>query len=471
MKSKSINNFFRFSERSDLTAIIKSDSTTAYKELFTKANKLCQSFLEAGIIANSYVPLWIEDQPKFVDTIIAIWYLGAVPVPLNIKLLDEDIYSIIDDYDFKFLLTDKIFKGKKANRNFKFINLNKIEISDSESKQFELPELEKEAVVIFTSGSTGTPKGVVHTFNSLISSIENGNAVLDHREKDRWLASLPFYHIGGFQIICRSLFYGCSIIIPESVQTNHLTDAIVNHNPTHLSLVSTQLERLIHQKANPNNSLRVSLIGGGFVDDELMFEADKLGWKPYRVYGSSETASMVTAISADKIKSKPQSAGKPFDNVQINISDESEILIKSNSLFKKYLNDEKKTLSKMINGFYHTGDIGSVDADGYLFLEARRNDLIVTGGENVNPIEVEKALLQIPYIKDACVFPKQSKTWGQIVAAALVVNDPSINGNKIKDALKQKLAGYKIPKKLFFVNELPRTSLGKLERDKIRKMF
>lgn len=255
------------------------------------------------------------------------------------------------------------------------------------------------------------------------------------------------------------------------MQTNHLTDAIVNHNPTHLSLVSTQLERLIHQNANPNSSLRVSLIGGGFVDDELMFEADKLGWKPYRVYGSSETASMVTTISADKIKSKPQSAGKPFDNVQINISDESEILIKSNSLFKKYLNDEKETLSKMINGFYHTGDIGIVDADGYLFLEARRNDLIVTGGENVNPIEVEKALLQIPYIKDACVFPIQSKTWGQIVAAALVVNDPSINKNKIQDALKQKLAGYKIPKKLFFVNELPRTSLGKLERDKIRKMF
>lgn len=183
MKSKSINNFFRFSERSDLTAIIKSDSTTAYKELFTKANKLCQSFLEAGINTNSYVPLLIEDQLKFVETIIAIWYLGAVPVPLNIKLLDEEIYSLIDDYDFNFLLTDRMFKGNKADRNFKFINLNKIEISDSESKQFELPELQKEAVVIFTSGSTGTPKGVVHTFNSLINSIENGNAVLEQREK------------------------------------------------------------------------------------------------------------------------------------------------------------------------------------------------------------------------------------------------------------------------------------------------
>ena len=138
----------------------------------------------------------------------------------------------------------------------------------------------------------------MHTFSSLINSIENGNEILNHKENDRWLASLPFYHIGGFQIICRSLFYGCSIILPESLQINHLAEAIKELNPTHLSLVSTQLERLIHLKVTPNESLRVSLIGGGFVDDELMFEADKLGWKPFRVYGSSETASMITAISS-----------------------------------------------------------------------------------------------------------------------------------------------------------------------------
>jgi acyl-CoA synthetase (AMP-forming)/AMP-acid ligase II len=106
-----------------------------------------------------------------------------------------------------------------------------------------------------------------------------------------------------------------------------------------------------------------------------------------------------------------------------------------------------------------------------LFIEARRNDLIVTGGENVNPIEVEKALLELPFIKDACVFPKQNKTWGQIVAAAIVCNDSSIDEKILKEILKHKLAGYKIPKEYYFVNKLPRTSLGKLEREKIKKMF
>ncbi|HSQ45281.1 MAG TPA: hypothetical protein VLM44_00015, partial [Lutibacter sp.] len=121
--------------------------------------------------------------------------------------------------------------------------------------------------------------------------------------------------------------------------------------------------------------------------------------------------------------------------------------------------------------FYHSGDLGFVDVEGYLFIEARRNDLIITGGENVNPIEVEKALLQIPFIKDACVFPKQNKTWGQIVVCAIVSDDNSINDKMIKELLKQKLAGYKIPKQFFFVNELQKTSLGKLDREKIKKMF
>ncbi|MDP2362375.1 MAG: o-succinylbenzoate--CoA ligase [Ignavibacteria bacterium] len=521
MKSKSINSFFNFSNRIDLTAIIKSDITISYKELFAKANQFSTKFSEYGIKKNNYVPLLVEDQLKFIETIIAIWKLGAIPVPVNTKLLYDEISSTLDDYDFKFLVTDSLHElrvsfeslslggetknnsvshkdtktpsitkinllnsnsclssvdGKELSINLNknriaIIDLNKIITTHIEVATFSAPAIKDEAVVIFTSGSTGRPKGVVHTFSSLINSIENGNQILNHKENDRWLASLPFYHIGGFQIICRSLYYGCSIAIPESLQTNHLAEAIITHKPTHLSLVSTQLERLIHQKVKPDELLKASLIGGGFVDDELMFEADELGWKPFRVYGSSETASFVTAISSAEIRLKPQSVGKPFNDVEINITDESEILIKSKSLFKKYLADEKETSSKLINSFYHTGDLGFIDNNGYLFIEARRNDLIVTGGENVNPIEVEKVLLQFPFISDACVFPKQSKTWGQIIVCAIAVEDVSVNEKMIKENLKQKLVGYKIPKKFFFVDELPRTSLGKLEREKIRKMF
>ncbi len=476
MNSKIKNNFFNFFHRKDLTAIIKSDFVISYQDLFNKANQLANSLSEKGINKNDYVSLLIEDQQTFIESVIALWYLGAVPVPLNTKLLDDEINSILNDYDFKFLITDLRNKIVVSHKDTKLPSLIKIELPQSNSYMFDgadypIPHINNEAVVIFTSGSTGKPKGVVHTFSSLINSIENGNQILMHQENDRWLASLPFYHIGGFQIICRSLYYGCSMVIPQSFQTKDLADAIAKLNLTHISLVSAQLQKFCYLGQRANKLLKVTLVGGGFIDDELMIEADNLGWKPFRVYGSSETASMVTAISVNKIISKPQSVGKPFNNVEIKISHDSEILIQSNSLFKKYLDDEKETLSKLVNGFYHSGDLGFIDDDGYLFIEARRNDLIVTGGENVNPIEIEKALLQIPFIKEAIVFPKQNKTWGQIVACALVIKDAPNDVKSIKDKLKLSLAGYKIPKEYYFVDELPRTSLGKLEREKIRKMF
>jgi len=471
MNQESTINFFRFSDRKDLTAVIDTNNSISYKDLFELSNQLSKRFAEEGIEKNIYVPLLIEDQIKFIKTVIALWYLGTVPIPINTRLLDEEVDSIIDEYSFKFLITDKPRRSNPCQTNFNIINIYEIKLEHSQTKQFISPGLNNESVVIFTSGSTGRQKGVVHTFSSLINSIESGNKILNQVENDCWLASLPFYHIGGFQIICRSLFYGCSIIIPESFQSNHLAEAIEKFNPTHISLVSTQLNKLIHQKVIPDSAIKVTLVGGGFIDDELILGADKLGWKPFRVYGSSETASMVTAISTKEIKSKPQSVGKFFSSVEIKISDDSEILIKSNSLFKEYLNDKKETLSKLLNGFYYTGDLGNIDDDGYLFIDARRNDLIVTGGENVNPIEVEKALLELPFISEACVFAKQDKTWGQIVAAAIVISNTSIDEKSIKEILKQRMAGYKIPKQFYFTDVLSRTSLGKLEREKIKSMF
>lgn len=483
-----INNFFSFSNRDDIIAIFSNNLQLPYKELFDQSKTIADFFASKQIKKEEYVPILISDQINFVKTIIALWNLGAVPVPINSRLTNEEIISIIDDYDFKFLVTDfdisfesLSLSGEKvelghSHENTKTQNFTKINLAESilfpqNEIEYAIPDLNDEAVVLFTSGSTGKPKGVVHTFSSLINSIENGNQILNQQKNDRWLASLPLYHIGGFQIICRSLYNGCAIVIPDSFQTDDLAKTIFEFNPTHISLVSTQLEKLKYQKVKPGNQLKVSLIGGGFVDDELMFEAEKLGWNPSRVYGSSETASFVTAISANEILSKPQSVGKSLINVYTKVAEDSEILIKSESLFVKYLNDEDESNLKLVDGFYHTGDLGFVDEDGYLFIEARRTDLIVTGGENVNPIEVEKALLQIQFIKDACVFPKQNKTWGQIVACAVIVDANPVNEKIIKEYLKQILAGYKIPKQFYFTDSLPRTSLGKLEREKIRKMF
>ena len=488
MKNNFQNNFFSLANRSDLKAILSNYSQLSYKELFDQSKTLADFFSSKQIEKNEYIPILVSDSINFIKTVIALWYLNAVPVPINSRLTNEEIISIIEEHDFNFLITDfdisfeslslgsDILKSRNSHKDTKALSFTKINLAESISyphnkNECLIPDLNNEAVVIFTSGSTGKAKGVVHTFSSLINSIENGNQILNQWKNDCWLASLPFYHIGGFQIICRSFFYGCTIIISDSFQSEDLAKSILKYNPTHISLVSTQLEKLIQQKIKPANNLKVSLIGGGFIDDELIIEAEKSGWKPYRVYGSSETASFVTAISADEIKQKPQSVGKSLNNAHIKISEDSEILIKSESLFIKYLNDENQSKQKLVDDYYHTGDLGFLDDDGNLFVEARRTDVIVTGGENVNPIEVEKAISKIQGITEVCVFPKPNKTWGQIVACVLVSVDRSLNGEVIKEKLKKTLAGYKIPKEFIFTDKLLRTSLGKLEREKIRKMF
>ncbi|AFH49026.1 O-succinylbenzoic acid-CoA ligase [Ignavibacterium album JCM 16511] len=458
--------FYKYSNREDLIAVRTSKMKLSYKELFDSADKLSSKLTFPDSSISNYIPILSSNNAEFILITLALWKKGLVPVPINIRWTEKEVESVIVNNKF-----DLIFYEDKFSDKIKNLNIGKFSFEEL----FSLPETNTvfrnndEALVIFTSGSTGEPKGVVHTFNSLASSTINGNDILKQTESDRWLASLPFYHIGGFQIICRALSSGCEIIIPDDLETESLKKAVEQFNPTHISLVSTQLQRLLDSNVKVDESLKLTLIGGGFSEDELIFNADKLGWKPIRVYGSSETASFITAAAAEEIRNKPGTVGKPVKNTIIKISYDDEILISTSSLFSYYLNNPEETKSKLKNGFYHSGDIGRIE-DTYLFIETRRNDLIVSGGENVNPYEVEKALMEIPGIKEVCVFPIEDNEWGQLVACAIVA-DKKISDEEIKKELKSKLAAFKIPKKFYFVNQLPKTSLGKIEREKIRAMF
>jgi O-succinylbenzoic acid--CoA ligase len=215
----------------------------------------------------------------------------------------------------------------------------------------------------------------------------------------------------------------------------------------------------------------------------LVFDAISDGWKITKVYGSTETSSFVSSISDEEIYDKPRSVGAAIKPNQIMIVNESrfqipwgevgEIAVSSPAVMKGYFNDVDETEKKIEDGFYFTGDIGFVDADGYLFIESRRTDLIITGGENVNPNEVEKILIEHPEILDAAVFPLKDDDWGEIVAAAIVLknNKSSIGLDDIREFVKDDLAGFKIPKKIFFESELPRNELGKILRSKLIEKY
>ncbi len=473
-----LNNFSK-----NLTGLISKEKTLNYSELENQINSYASYLKENGIKKDDRVCLIGDNSIEFIFIVLALWKLNAVPVPLNTKLQDKELKGLIDFSKCQFVFIHKDLKRKISFSNSKTIyfpfdnlsfNQTLKEISNSESL------LNNTAVIIFTSGSTGKPKGVMLSFKNLIVNAVNGNEAINYELNDKWLASLPFYHIGGFSIIVRALLFGNSIVIPNSLKNDDIIFCLENFNPTLVSFVSTQMQRLIDISFKPNKNIKNVLLGGGFINETLCRSALKNGWPVSRVYGSSETSSFVAYIDKTKLPAKINSSGKALTKNQILILDgedkklkpnqTGEIVVKSDSVMEGYLFNLLETKAKLKDDFYYTGDVGYLDEEGYLFVEARRSDLIITGGENVNPLEVEKHLNNIDEIKESCVFPIEDTEWGQKIAAAVVLNK-KISEEKIKEILKNKIASYKIPKIFFFVDNLPKTSLDKIKRQEIKEKY
>jgi O-succinylbenzoate-CoA ligase len=478
MKNLSPDRFLLLKQSLSAKAIISSSATYTFDQLRHKVLATASLLRNQKISSGDRVGIFGHNSVEFVINVLALWQLSAVPVPMNIRLTEKEIEEQLSLSSCSIILVQKDFSKKNIKPGKQIIEYP-VNI-DEDSSFLGSDELESNdpAVIIFTSGSTKKSKGIILSFNSLYNSALSSNQLLRYTHSDRWLASLPFYHVGGFSIITRSLLFGIPLIIPDSLSTESMTESLNKWQPTFISLVAAQLKKLIDDEVSPNLELKNCLIGGGFSDIGIIRKAYDLGWPVNIVYGSTETSSFVTALLKDEIIFKPNSVGRAVPTNKILITDNEgnelkpfeigEIVIQSNAIMSGYLNSVE-TQKVIKNGFYYTGDIGYLDEDGYLFIEGRKNFLISTGGENVNPIEIEKALLQHPLISEAVVFPLKSKEWGEIIAAAIVLKSKSdkLSYDEIKKILKERISGFKVPKKIFIEDQLPKTELGKIEKEKL----
>ncbi len=466
----------------DKNFILTPQKTFTYHSVIQSCNHSAESLRQLGAEKNSLVPILLDNSPDFITAVFSLWMLEAIPVPINIKLSSSEIKAQLDFLKCRSIIindstSDLIYSNELRQINFSSFKPK----AGSEEIKFAFDKT-RTAVVLFTSGSSGKPKAVELQFSSLINSAMIGNEFLNQTNDDRWLASLPFYHIGGFSIIFRALMFGTQIILPTDLKIKSIDSCIQSFKPSLISLVSSQISELLKNNIYPNKDLRHVLLGGGFIDSNLMNEALNKGWKVCKVYGSTETSSFVTLLSPKEFKLKPESAGKPIPPNEVFIVNENgdelptnaegEIVIKSPALMKGYLNDDKTTKQNLKNGLYYTGDIGYKDEDGYLYVVNRRTDLIVTGGENVALAEVEKMILNFPKVKEVFVFGIDDEKWGQKIAAAIVPKrDQNFDLKELKTFLKNKIAAFKIPKEIFFVDELPKTEMGKVKRKNVKGMF
>ncbi|AFN74682.1 O-succinylbenzoate-CoA ligase [Melioribacter roseus P3M-2] len=446
-----------------------------YAEIYETVANIARSLKTLDIKEGSKAAVLAKNQLNFFLLVNAIWISGAVVIPINYRLTENESAELLKNikpdiliYDSNPVGLDKDIPSVEAE--FLFQN--------NPDKEYTAARFDssRHAVIILTSGSGGKPKGIVHTFDTIYNSVFSFSEFFNPSEQSRWLASLPLYHIGGFMILCRALLLRHQIKLLPDPTFDRIKKILQEETFDFLSLVPTQLKTLLDENFNP--VAKTVFLGGAPAEAGLVNRATELGWNIVKVYGSTETCSMVTALEVYKRRDKINSSGKPMPGCQIAVMQNDkflpagecgEIYVKSPSNFVGIFHPERIYRSEE---YFRTGDIGFFDNEGFLYVEGRRDDIIITGGVNVSSGEVLKALTKLEYISDAYVFAERDEKWGSRISAAVVVKkDYDIAGTKIKNDLKSLLASYKIPKKLYFLSEIPRNEMGKINLEKLSKLL
>ncbi|WP_127060995.1 o-succinylbenzoate--CoA ligase [Veillonella sp. 3627] len=312
--------------------------------------------------------------------------------------------------------------------------------------------------IINTSATTGKFKSVPVRWSQIEAHVKASAKVLGVEEEDNWLVVLPMFHVSGLSIILRTLYNGIRATIREKFSEQVVLDALETKEVTMVSLVPTVLQRIVERIQSP--TLRAILLGGEFIPMPLLQECVQRDLPVYKTYGMSETFAQSTTFSIREYPNKLASVGYPLEGVTIEIRNPDEqgvgeVWLSSPMLMKGYLNKEP------IQGAFNTDDIGYVDDDGFLYLLNRRKDIIISGGENIYPKEIEDVLYGMDGILECAVIPVSDPKWGQVPVLCVVTN---CSEEDISQYLLSRLAKYKVPKRIVYYDALPKNSMGKILR-------
>jgi O-succinylbenzoic acid--CoA ligase len=470
-------------------ALAIDDHRLTFAELYQQAIIHADSMRSANppIGSGARVALLADSSSRTLFTIHALIQIGAVVVPLNIRLTAYEIEHQVRQSQCNFLLyneleyTDTVQRlDLPETRIWSFAETLSASPVVSESPRDI--NLDKPLAIIHTSGTSGRSKGAVLTAGNFFYSAMASAYHLGHAPDDRWLCVLPLYHVGGLSILIRGILHGVTVDLLPRFELDAVNLALDTVPITHISLVPTMLHRLLESRSAWPASLKMILLGGAAASPELLARARDAGIPVATTYGLTEACSQVATMLPDDVLRKPGSVGKPlmFTNIRI-VNNENaivapreygEIVVSGPTVMQGYFNAPEATAKTLRYGELHTGDIGYLDEDGDLVVVQRRSDLIVSGGENVYPAEVEQVLRQHPAVVEACVVGVDDVEWGQQVAAAVVRNQGvTIDETELTAFCREHLAGYTLPRRILFVDSLPQTASGKIQRAAVKDLF
>lgn len=453
------------------------DSIT-YKQLNAQVTAMTQCWHNAGVQRGDHVGMVIPPFSLSVVQIFTAMRVGVVFVPINTRLTLTEMIQQLQQADCKWVLpygdTDTLRGIRDAGLRIANLDQN----GNSNAPASRDIDLIAPFAIIHTSGTSGIPKGAMLTYGNFLHSAMASAYRLGTMPDDLWLCCLPLYHVGGLSIILRACLYGIGIDLMERFDLETINHKLSTEPITLVSLVPTMLYRLLeHGTPEKWSKLRFVLLGGAAATQDLIDKANAAGVRVATTYGMTEAASQVATMLPDDLK--PGSVGKPLIFTQVRVVDENgadqatgeygEVIVQSPTVMQGYYGNAEATARTLRDRWLHTGDIGYLDEDGDLFIVQRRTDLIVSGGENVYPAEVEAVIRRHPAVKDVAVVGVADAEWGQRVAAVIVAQD-TVTGDAIQQYCRQHVAGYKIPRTVKFVDALPQTASGKIERKRVLEL-
>ncbi len=423
-------------------ALVADGAEVSYAELEAEATWVARRLEAHGVRRGSVTALTMEPRREQVVLTHALMKVGAVLLPLSPRLTAGERAAVVAAEEPAIDLNDP----------------GELTQTEADLPLLGEPDMDAPCCRVMTSGSSGAPRAVELTYGNFLWSAVGSAFNIGVEPDDRWLCCLPLSHISGLSIVMRSVIYGTTAVLHDGFDVDRVAASLEPGDVSVVSLVATMLTRLLDAGADLS-APRAILVGGGPVPTEALEEAIGRGATVVQTYGLTEACSQVTTLSPADARRKVGSAGRPLLTTHLRIGD-GEILVQGPTVAPGRLDAD---------GWLHTGDLGRIDEQGFLYVEDRIDDMIVSGGENIVPAEVEQVLLRHPDVADAAVVGREDPEWQQAVTAVVVLADGSTaTADDLRRHCSSSLAGFKVPKRIELVAALPRTPSGKLLRRALR---
>lgn len=477
-------------------AIIDDGHEISYKELNQRSNQVANFLLQKDLHKGDRVGVLLHNCHEYLEIYFALAKVGGILVPLNWRMAAPELSHILNDCGATFLffgedfLDTALYIRDNVEEVKDYFSLGQEDILWAENYQkiqtypsteptiFKEPDSEDPHIILYTSGTTGFPKGAVLSYRKTFFNALNANIFYGLTPLDIFLVSRPLFHSGGLLVDSTpALYKGATVIFKRRFSPQEYLETIEKYNVTIIETSATFLNFILKELDLSRYNLRLlksCYTGGESVSTTMLKEYHNIGIPLSQIFGMTET-SIVTWLSTSDAGRKIGSVGKPVlhgevkilnpDMKQISPAEIGEIVVKGPILMSGYWNKPEVTREVMSNGWFYTGDLATIDDEGFIYIVDRQKDMFISGGENVYPAEVEKIVLTNPKILDVAVYGVPDEKWGEVGKASIILQENTeMSAPEVMEFLHGKIGKFKIPKYVEFVDKFPRTATGKIQK-------